>query len=184
VKLTTTLYVKTRTEWRKWLSQHHRSESEIWLIFYKRHTGQPSLPYNDAVEEALCFGWIDSIIQKLDDERYVRKFTPRKPNSKWSEANLKRVQKLVKEGRIAENPTPAIRNPKKANVQDRLVVSADVIKAMRANKAAEKYFNTLPPGYLRLCMRWIDDAKKPETRVRRIEELVELTARGERIGMK
>jgi len=89
------LYVKTAQEWRKWLSHNHDTETEVWLVFFKKETGEPSLQYESSVEEALCFGWIDSIIKKLDDNRYVRKFTPRKNSSKWSELNKKRVARLI-----------------------------------------------------------------------------------------
>jgi uncharacterized protein YdeI (YjbR/CyaY-like superfamily) len=183
MKLTTTFYAKNRTEWRKWLYKNGGAESEVWLIFYKKHTGEPCIDYEEAVEEALCAGWIDSIIQKLDENRYVRKFTPRKPNSKWSATNLKRVKKLVAEGRMKENPKSNIQNPKRENPKEK-AISEDVIQAVKANKAAKNYFETLPPGYMKTCMRWIDDAKRPETRVRRIAEFVELCSRSERIGMK
>ena len=97
------LHVATRQAWREWLAENHAAQREVWLIFYKQHTGQPSLPYADALDEALCFGWIDSIIQKIDEERYARKFTPRANTAKWSEVNLRRVAVLIEEGRM----TPA-----------------------------------------------------------------------------
>ncbi len=100
MKISASLYVSTREEWRAWLEQHHQGESEVWLIYYKAHTGQPSIPYEDSVEEALCFGWIDSIIQKLDEDRYARKFTPRTNTARWSEPNRRRVAKLIREGRM------------------------------------------------------------------------------------
>jgi len=90
-------------QWREWLARHHDTESEVWLVFYKRHTGRPSIAYLDAVDEALCFGWIDSLIKRLDDDRYARKFTPRKPDSRWSAANRKRFAQLQASGRL----TPA-----------------------------------------------------------------------------
>ena len=95
------LDVRSRLQWRKWLARHHASESEIWLIFYKRHTGVNSLTYDDALDEALCYGWVDSIIRKLDEARYARKFTPRKPGSKWSTANRLRYADLAQRGMLA-----------------------------------------------------------------------------------
>src|SRR5215472_7727208 len=95
-----TLDAPTAAHWRRWLAVHHRSESEIWLIFHKRHTGRPTIEYDGAVDEALCFGWIDSLIRRLDDDRYARKFTPRKPDSRWSTANRNRYAELKAAGRL------------------------------------------------------------------------------------
>src|SRR6476661_8411233 len=95
-----TLDVPTTDQWRAWLGEHHDSESEIWLIFHKVHTGRPSIRYEDAVDEALCFGWVDCLIRRLDDERYARKFTPRKADSRWSTANRKRYAALKADGRL------------------------------------------------------------------------------------
>ena len=96
------LYVTNGNDWREWLKVHHDSKKEVWLVFYKKHTDIPSILYDDAVEEALCFGWIDSIFKRIDDDTYVRKFTPQNAKSKWSESNKKRVQKLISEGRMAD----------------------------------------------------------------------------------
>jgi uncharacterized protein YdeI (YjbR/CyaY-like superfamily) len=97
-----TLYVSTREEWRRWLEKNGTKESVIWLIFYKKHSGKRSLPYSDAVEEALCFGWIDSIIKRFDDEKYIQKFTPRQEKSTWSTLNVRRVREMIKAGRNAD----------------------------------------------------------------------------------
>lgn len=102
MKTTKKLYVKSRDEWRSWLQNNHAAEKEIWLIYYKKHTGKPRIPYDDAVEEALCFGWIDSIVKRIDDEKYIQKYTPRKDKSIWSELNKKRTEKMIKQGRMTE----------------------------------------------------------------------------------
>lgn len=104
-----TLYVKERARWRAWLAKHHASAPEIWLITYKKHTGKPSLAYDDAVEEALCFGWIDSIVKRLDDERTVQRFSPRRPKSNLSETNRERVRRLIETGQMTEAGLAAIR---------------------------------------------------------------------------
>src|SRR5213075_2717902 len=96
-----TLDVHSRAQWRAWLEKHHDSESEVWLVFYKLHTGRKSPPYEDAVEEALCFGWVDSLVRRLDDDRFARKFTPRKPDSKWSSINRRRYADLQARGLLA-----------------------------------------------------------------------------------
>src|SRR5687767_550105 len=95
------LYVPTREEWRAWLAEHHATAAEVWLIGYKKQTGKPSVPYDEAVEEALCFGWIDSIRRKLDEERFAQKYSPRRPRSNWTELNLQRARRLQAEGRMA-----------------------------------------------------------------------------------
>lgn len=94
------IYLTSREAWRNWLEEHYDRESRIWLIYFKKHTGKPSIPYNDAVEEALCFGWIDSTIHRLDEERYMQRFTPRKMKSTWSKHNVRRVEKMISEGKM------------------------------------------------------------------------------------
>lgn len=102
MNITKTLYAKDRTQWRRWLEKNHDKEKEIWLVFYRKDSGKVSISYNDAVEEALCFGWIDSIEKGIDGERFAQRFTPRKPKSKWSETNKERVKKLIKEGKMTK----------------------------------------------------------------------------------
>ena len=99
MEITQTLYVTDPQEWRAWLKAHYKTESEIWLVYYKKHTGKPRIAYNDAVEQALCFGWIDSIIKKLDEERSAQRFSPRKPKSGYSQANIERLRHLVAQGK-------------------------------------------------------------------------------------
>jgi uncharacterized protein YdeI (YjbR/CyaY-like superfamily) len=91
------LYVTTREEWRAWLNNHHATETEIWLVYYKKHSAKPRIPYDHAVEEALCFGWIDSLVKKIDDQRYVQKFTPRRDHTKWSPLNKQRMRLLIRQ---------------------------------------------------------------------------------------
>lgn len=97
MEVTESLYVKNRKEWRAWLENNHQSKKEIWLIYYKKHTGKPSIPYSDAVEEAICFGWIDGQIKSLDEEKYTQRYTPRKPKSAWSEINIERAKRMISE---------------------------------------------------------------------------------------
>src|SRR5215208_4566267 len=100
MEITRTVYVTNRADWRAWLERHHETETEVWLIYYKKHTGRSRIPYDDAVEEALCFGWIDSIVKRIDDEKFAQRFTPRKAKSEWSERNLIRVRALIREGKM------------------------------------------------------------------------------------
>jgi uncharacterized protein YdeI (YjbR/CyaY-like superfamily) len=187
-----TLYCKSRAEWRYWLFQNHRRSQEIWLLFYKKRTGKKTLDYEDAVEEALCFGWIDSIVRRIDDEKYVQKFTPRKAGSQWSESNLERVRKLLSRDVMTkvglELALPALiaaeKKPPVAKPKGEPKIPPDVLAAMKKNKSANEQFKLLPPGYVRTTLRWIDAAKHEDTRERRIAEFIEVTAQGRRIGLK
>src|ERR1044072_1059586 len=103
-----TLYIADRRAWRAWLEENHARETEVWLVYYKKHTGRPRIPYDDAVEEALCFGWIDSTVRRLDEERFLQKFTPRKLKSNWCESNVKRARRLIAEGLMTKAGFDAI----------------------------------------------------------------------------
>ncbi|MBN2029343.1 YdeI/OmpD-associated family protein [bacterium] len=185
------IYIKTRTEWRNWLQHNHRNHAGIWLIFYKKHTGKPSLEYDETVEEALCFGWIDSIIKKIDEEKYLRKFTPRKLDSRWSELNKKRILRLEKQGLMTEAGQAIVEAAKKSGLWDKsdrpilsFEVPDDLECALEKNKKAKMFFNRLAPSYRRQFIGWIVVAKQKETRERRICESIALLERGEKLGMK
>jgi len=185
------VYVKTRQEWRDWLSLHHASSQGIWLVFYKKGTGKPSLAYDEAVEEALCFGWIDSIIKKVDEEKYVRKLTPRKPDSLWSEPNKKRVAKLSKQGLMTEAGIEKVREAKSSGQwskepRPQLIfdMPGDFGQALTKSRKARSFFHQLAASYQKQFIGWIAAAKRPETRQRRISESIALLERGEKLGMK
>lgn len=181
-----TLHARTRQEWRDWLREHHDTESEIWLVFTKRHTGRTSISYNDAVEEALCFGWVDSIIRRLDEARYARKFTPRKANSRWSTANRRRYADLQARGLLIPS---GLRRPPTALSGDAPRPSASAVpqyieQALGASPSAWRYFEQLAPSYRRTYIAWIDSAKQPETKERRLREAIDLLAAGKKLGLK
>ncbi len=185
------LYVTNRDEWRDWLSRHHTSEKEIWLIFYKKETSKPTIPYEIAVEEALCFGWIDSIIRKIDSKKYARKFTPRKDNSRWSELNRKRANKMIKKGKMTIDGLAKINKAKKTGLWDKelrpripLDIPPEFAKALAHNKKAKENFDKLAPSYRKHYIGWIAIAKHPETKVKRIKESIALLAKGEKLGLK
>ena len=181
-----TLDARSPTQWRKWLAEHHDSELEVWLIFHKRHTGHAVIAYDDAVCEALCFGWVDSLIKRLDDERYARKFTPRKPGSRWSTANRKRYEHLRVSGRLM--PPGLTRPPTDRNgdAPRPSVVTAPqyIMRALKDNHAAWRYFETLAPSYRRMYIGWIDSAKQDQTKARRLREAIGLLAAGKKLGLK
>jgi uncharacterized protein YdeI (YjbR/CyaY-like superfamily) len=154
-----TLELATRRAWRRWLEQHHGSEPEIWLVFHKQHTGGPAIDYEAAVEEALCFGWVDSLIRRLDDARYARKFTPRKPGSRWSTLNRRRWADLEQRGLLA--PAGRERGPTDASpsgdAPHRRVATlpAYIEQRLRRNARAWAFFQALAPSYRRAYVGWI-----------------------------
>ena len=181
-----TLEVRSREEWRSWLREHHELEAEIWLVSNKRHTGLTSLGYNECVEEALCFGWIDSIIRRLDDNRYARKFTPRKANSKWSSANRQRYADLQERGLLE---AAGLRLAPTNWSGDAPRLSASVIppyieRVFRTNARAWRYFEQLAPSYRRTYIGWIDSAKREDTRRKRLSEALSFLAAGKKLGLK
>jgi uncharacterized protein YdeI (YjbR/CyaY-like superfamily) len=185
------IYLKTRKEWRNWLTRHHHKSKGIWLVFYKNHTGKASLEYEAVVEECLCFGWIDSIIKRIDDEKYVRKVTPRKLGSRWSELNKNRIKKLQRQGLMTESGILVVREAKRSGYwgqSNRPKMSLDIPKefenALNKNKKAKTFFNQLAPSYRKQIIGWISAAKREETKARRIKESVDLLEQGRKLGMK
>jgi uncharacterized protein YdeI (YjbR/CyaY-like superfamily) len=181
-----TLDAPTTAHWRRWLTAHHNSESEIWLIFYKRHTGRPTIEYDDAVDEALCFGWIDSLIRRLDADRYARKFTPRKPDSRWSTANRDRYAKLKSAGRLSPagiklSPTDRDGDAPRPSLAK---LPTYIERGLRRHAAAWKFFQDLAPSHRRNYIAWIDSAKQEVTKARRLERAIAMLDAGEKPGLK
>ena len=179
------LEVGTRRAWRRWLERHHASSLCVWLVFHKDHTGVPSVPYDEAVREALCFGWIDSLIKRLDDDRYARKFTPRKPGSRWSDSNRTRWAELEAEGALAPaghaaSPTgaPSAARPEIPELPDYIA------RALKGNRPAWRFFQELAPSERWRFVAWIHTAKRPEIRERRVRESIALLAQGKKLGRK
>jgi len=174
-----------RKEWRKWLKTNHLSEKEIWMIYFKKHTGKDSIPYEDAVEESLCFGWIDSIVKKIDDERYMQKYTPRSKTSQWSFINKKRAQKMIKKGKMTKYGFEKINNAKKkGHWESDSKAIKEILEAIEKDPKAFKKFNSLPPSQQKQHLGWAASAKKQETRKKRTQEVISKLANGQTIGMK
>jgi len=190
MEITKTFHAKDRERWRSWLGKNHKKATEIWLIFFKKHTGKPGIDYADAVEEALCFGWIDGIVKRVDEEKYAQRFSPRKKNSMWSELNRQRVKKMIAQGRMTDVGLAKYQEDSGSEKgwRDRLAgafeMPADIQAALSSNSSARRNFERFPAGYRRLCIGWIISAKKQETRRKRIREVVALTAENKRIGLK
>jgi uncharacterized protein YdeI (YjbR/CyaY-like superfamily) len=175
-----TLYVTSREEWRAWLTRHHQTETEVWLIYYKKHSGRPRIAYDQAVEEALCFGWIDSIVKRMDDDRFAQKFTPRRDGTRWSALNQRRLRKLIREGRMTRAGLAKIdrailgaKAPAKEPKPDGEIPPL-VKRALMTSQKAWNNFRKLTPSRRQAYLRLIMDAKKTETRERRLHEVIAL----------
>lgn len=174
---------KSRAAWRKWLQEHHATSRGIWLVFAKKHTKLPSLSYEDAVEEALCFGWIDSLLKSIDDRFHMQMFTPRKAKSAWSALNRARAARLIKSGLMAPTGLGAVALAKETGTWstwshvESLTVPAELKKALDANPDAKTHWPTYTDSARRSFLYSLSDAKRPETRERRIKRIVDLVAR-------
>ena len=180
-----------RNAWRLWLVKNHDKKNKIWLVFNKKHTGKPNITYDEAVEEAICFGWIDSIVKRIDDEKYAQKFTPRKPGSKWSESNRKRADKMIKQRKMTRAGLNLVNEAKKRGewsaspVPRRdLAIPTYIEEALKSNEKASGNFRKLAPSYKRQYVGWVDSAVKEDTKKRRLAEVIRVFEKNEKLGMK
>jgi uncharacterized protein YdeI (YjbR/CyaY-like superfamily) len=173
-------YPENREEWHKWLEENHSKLDGVWLIYYKKISGKPRISYDDAVEEALCFGWIDGKIKKVNEDYYIQWFTPRRPGSRWSELNMSRVKKLMKEGLMKPagmlEYEKAIKKPERiysTKKEENLITPDDLMIALKNNDKAYNNFLNFPRSSRKLYIFWLNDAKREETRKSRIIRIVE-----------
>ena len=182
------VFFSTADELRDWLDENHATANELWLGYHKKRTGRPTITWSEAVDEALCVGWIDSVRYSLDDERSAQRFTPRRQGSTWSAINVRKVADLTAQGRMrpAGLAAFAARDPEKTAIysheQDEASLTDDETAQIRKNKAAWTDWQRRPPSYRRTVTYWIASAKKPETRARRLEALIVASASGEPVG--
>jgi uncharacterized protein YdeI (YjbR/CyaY-like superfamily) len=179
MEITETFYARDRDEWRAWLAANHDTAAEIWLVYPKKATGEPRVAYEDAVEEALCYGWIDGIAKSLDDGRTAQRFTPRRKRSNWSELNRERARRLIAEGKMEP--------PGFATLPDlepgELVIPDDIRAALEAEPGAWENFQTFPDYYRRVRVGYVEEVRKNTEAFRqRLANLVRRTAKGERFG--
>jgi uncharacterized protein YdeI (YjbR/CyaY-like superfamily) len=182
--VTETLYVKNRKEWRSWLVKNHASKKEIWLIYFKKHSGKTRIPYDDAVEEAICFGWIDSTVKKMDEERYCQRYTPRNHGSIWSDTNIMRLKKMLDAGLMTESGlgkvSPEVMDAARSGIIERkgsavpksLPMPEDLETALAKDETAQRNWAKFAPSHRKMYIYWVLDAKKPETRERRIARVL------------
>ena len=176
-----TLTVTLRKGWRQWLVENHHKFHEIWLVYYKKHTGKPTITKAEAIEEAICYGWIDSIVMTIDDERYMQRYTPRKPNSIWSELNKKTVTKLEAE-MLIEPPGQALIDHARASGEwskdrstpDVVEVPKKFLKRLQEDPKAQLAWNNLPPSQCKQFLLYITMAKLEETKDRRISKCIKM----------
>ncbi len=176
------IHPKTRAEWRAWLEQHHTRKEGVWLISYKKGAGKPRFDYEEAVEEALCFGWIDSKPNALDDERSRLWFAPRKPQTGWSKLNKERIERLIEQGLMMPAGLAKVEAAKQdsswhaLDAIEALEIPPDLEQALIAYGEAKQNFEAFPKSVKRGILEWIASAKKPETRAKRIRETAQLAA--------
>ena len=179
MEITQTLYVTNRKDWRDWLKQHYETEKEIWLVYPRKATGKPRIEYNHVVEEALCFGWIDSIVKKLDENHTVQRFSPRKPKAKYSQANIERLRDLVAKKKVIKEVTETLGDL----LNEEFVIPPDILKAIKANKEAWKNFQKFSDSYIRIRVAFIDGARhRPEEFKKRLRYFLTMTEKNKIFG--
>jgi uncharacterized protein YdeI (YjbR/CyaY-like superfamily) len=181
---------KNRAAWRAWLGRNHDNKKELWLAYYKKNSGKTSITYEEALEEALCFGWIDSTVNRLDDERYMQKWTPRNEKSIWSASNKARVKKLSAEGRMAAPGLAKVKTAKRNGswraldlVDPKPEIPPNLAAAVEADPLAKVNFGSISNSQKKMLIWWIIGAKRPETRARRIARGLEMIRTGEKFGI-
>jgi uncharacterized protein YdeI (YjbR/CyaY-like superfamily) len=187
-EITETFFAADLAAWRGWLERHHRDKKEIWLVLHKVHVDEPSVRYGEAVEEALCFGWIDGQLRRIDDRSHAIRFTPRKPGSVWAKSNVARVEKLIAEGRMRPEGSALVEEAKRRGTWDDAVsgraetTPPDLQEALDADPVAAERWRTWAASHRLQYVYWVLEAKRPETRARRIGEVVRRAAAGLRPG--
>ncbi|MGA9407681.1 MAG: YdeI/OmpD-associated family protein [Bacteroidota bacterium] len=189
MELGKTLYATNRKQWRSWLSKHHKTTGDIWLIYFKKESGKPRIPYNDAVEEALCYGWIDSTTKPRDKESWVQRFTPRRNKSPLSEMNKERVRRLIKAGKMTRFGLESIQHhlnghSLKEPKLKKFALPADILEKLKSDPVAWKNFIKFPASYKRIRIGWIDGVRRrPEVFDQRLRYFIKMTAHNKKFGM-
>lgn len=179
-KITRTFHPKTKTAWRSWLRENHGRQPDIWLLVYKKHTGKNNISYNDAVEEGLCFGWIDSTVRTIDKDRYAQRFSPRRPNSHYSQANTERLRELIKQGKVAALAKRAFLSGLQKHPTH---PSADIVTSVKRNKLAWYNWQKFSPRYRRIRLAFVQGARKRPAEFRKcLRYLMAMSAKDKQFG--
>ncbi len=177
--ITQTLYITDPKDWRNWLKQHYKTENEIWLVYPKKATGKPRIEYNDAVEEALCFGWIDSLVKAFDEDCTVQRFSPRKPKAKYSQANIERLRALVAQKKVVKEVAETLGEL----LNEEFIFPPDILIAIQADKEAWKNYQKFSDSYKRIRIAFIDGARKrPDEFKKRLRHFIEMTEKNKMFG--
>lgn len=176
---TNLLHVTRRAQWRDWLKKHHKSAKDIWLVYYKKHTGKPRISYNDAVEEALCVGWIDSTARSIDEDRFAQRFSPRNPKTPYSQSNKERLRELLRQGKVIDEVSTTLGNL----VAEPFEILPDILKTLKANKTTWKNFQTYSLPYVRIRIAYIEAARKrPQEFEKRLKHFMDMTEKNKPFG--
>ena len=179
MKITQTLYVSNREAWRDWLEEHSTTEKEIWLVYYRKQTGHRRIAYNDAVEEALCFGWIDSTVKGLDAERFAQKFSPRKPGSAYSQANKERLRRLIEQDKVMKDVLTTLGEC----FAEEFAIPPDILQAIKTNEQAWQNLQRYSEPYQRIRIAFIDGARnRPEEFRKRLKHFIRMTEKNKQFG--
>jgi len=174
-----TLYVTNKEAWREWLEKNYDKEKEIWLAYHNKKSGKPRIAYNDAVEEALAFGWIDSTVKKIDENTSAQRFTPRNPKSGYSQANIERLRKLVEEGKVI----PSVKTAVAPILAKKFIFPPDIMAKIKYNKSAWENFNKFSPAYQRIRVGYVEGARlRPEEFKKRLDHLEKMSEKNKQFG--
>ena len=181
MQITKTLYIKTRSEWRNWLTINYKTEKEIWLVFQNKSSGKTGITYEEAVEEALCFGWIDSIVKKNEKHSRVQRFTPRNPKSTYSQLNKERLKRFLRKRKVIAEVRKAIGNLE----NEEFIFPKDILSEIKKNKEAWKNYQKFSEAYKRIRIAFIDDSRIRQDIFRiRLNYFIKMTAQNKQYGLK
>lgn len=185
MELGKTLYVTNRKQWRSWLAKNHNKEKEIWLIYYKKSSGKKRIAYNDSVEEALCYGWIDSIQKSIDKEKFAQRFSPRKQNSVLSQMNKERIHRLIEQKKITPVGLNAVKHVfDDSSKNSKCIIKGDILRLLKKDKKIWENFEKFPESYKRIRIAWIEGARtRPEFFKKRLTYFLKMTSKNKKYGM-
>jgi uncharacterized protein YdeI (YjbR/CyaY-like superfamily) len=180
MNITRKLYVSNRKDWRAWLKKNHKTKKEIWLVYYNKSSGKERIPYNDAVEEALCFGWIDSTVKKSGVNSFAQRFSPRNPKSSWSEMNKERARRLIASGKMTKAGLALLGNAH----EDKFSIPKDILKSLKADEEVWHNFQKFSEGYKRIRIGFIDASRnRPDFFKKRLAYFIKMTKQNKMFGM-